>query len=76
MRQLKAPWEGYQLQRATIGFMMIFIFAIAGLQLVSFFLELTTGTSVSPGIANTAHLSGAAIGAVLGRLNFFGWRQT
>lgn len=76
MRQRQAPWEGYQLQKATIAFMMIFIFGIAGIQLVSFLLELTTGESFSPGIANTAHLSGAAIGAVLGKLNFFGWTVT
>jgi GlpG protein len=76
MRQRQAPWEGYQLQKATIAFMMIFIFGIAGIQLVSFLLELTMGKSFSPGIANTAHLSGAAIGVVLGKLNFFGWKIT
>lgn len=73
MRQRKAPWEGYQLQKATIAFMMIFIFAVAGLQVVAFIAELTLGETFSPGIANTAHLSGAAIGALLGGLNFFSW---
>lgn len=73
VRQQRAPWEGYQLQRATMLFMMVFILGMAAVQALSFVLDLTIGTSLSPGIANTAHLSGAAVGLLLGRLPFFGW---
>ena len=74
MRQRVAAWEGYPLQYATITFIAFFILAMAGLQLTSFFLEVYYNTSISPGIANTAHLSGALMGAILGRLKFFSWR--
>lgn len=75
-RQRYAPWEGYQLDKMTIIFMLIFIFAMAALQIFSFVLEKSLDVSISPGIANTAHLSGALIGLVLGRMNFFSWRST
>lgn len=74
MRQKLTPWEGYPLQRSTFNFMMYFILAMFGIQLVSFFLEVEKLTSVIPGIANTAHLSGAALGAILGSLPFFSWK--
>lgn len=74
MRQRIAPWEGYPLPKATIAFMMFFIFAVFFLQLVSFYLETKQHVSFSPGIANTAHLSGAFIGVILGRLSFFSWK--
>jgi GlpG protein len=71
MRQKKAPWEGYPLQRATVTFLMVFICAMFALQLVSFYLEVAQQAPMAQGIANTAHLSGAAFGAILGRLSFF-----
>lgn len=74
MRQKKAAWEGYQLQPSTFTFIMVFIIAMFGIQLLSFFSEIYTQTSFSPAIANTAHLSGAAIGAVLGTLDFFAYK--
>ena len=75
MRQKHAPWEGYQLDRVTVLFLALFILIMATVQFVSFFLEKTLGFSISPGIANTAHLSGAAIGFLLGRLNLFSWSR-
>lgn len=74
MRQRVAAWEGYPLQRSTINFMLFFIAAMMGLQLISLYLEINHDTTISPGIANTAHLTGAAFGAILGRLSFFSWK--
>ncbi len=74
MRQKVAAWEGYPLQKATINFMIFFILAMLSIQLVSFYLEINHEMSISPGIANTAHLAGAAFGALLGRLSFFSWK--
>lgn len=71
MRERVAPWEGYPLNRATILFIVFFIGAIFALQLVSFFVELFTTHSFAPNIANTAHIAGALIGAILGRFPFF-----
>lgn len=70
-RQHKAPWEGYLLHRSTIAFIAVFVVAMLAIQLVSFFFEALENFSFSPGVANTAHLSGALIGYLIGRLNFF-----
>lgn len=70
-RQYLAPWEGYRMDRATKIFIYIFIFGMAAFQLVSFITEISTGVSFSPGIANTAHLSGLALGAILGHMTYF-----
>lgn len=74
MRQKIAPWEGYPLQKATINFMVFFILAMLAIQVVSFYTEVYHQLSISPGIANTAHLTGAALGAILGRLSYFSWK--
>lgn len=74
MRQRVAPWEGYPLEKSTINFILLFIFAMAALQVVSFYLEVAHHVSIAPGIANTAHLSGALSGLLLGRLRFFSWK--
>ncbi len=73
-RQKIAPWEGYPIQRSTLLFLTFFILAMFGLQFTSFILQLFSSVEFSPNIANTAHLSGALIGALLGRLKFFSWR--
>lgn len=70
-RQVDAPWEGYQLQRSTFIFMMIFIFGMLGLQMFSFALEIATGTTLSTSIANAAHISGAAFGLILASIPYF-----
>ncbi len=75
VRQRKAAWEGYQLQGATFAFIAIFILAMFALQTASFFLEVYGDLSLSPGIANTAHLSGAVLGFILGHFNFFAWKN-
>lgn len=71
VRQRVAPWEGYQLQKSTFAFIMLFIFGMFALQLIAFLLRMTTGEELGISIANTAHISGAAIGVLLGITPFF-----
>lgn len=74
MREKIAPWEGYPLNRSTILFLLFFILAILGLQIVSFCLQIFTSYTFAPNIANTAHIAGAVIGALLARSHFFAQR--
>jgi GlpG protein len=74
MREKIAPWEGYPLNRSTILFLLFFILAILGLQIVSFCLQIFTSYTFAPNIANTAHIAGAVIGALLAKLHFFAQR--
>jgi len=74
-RQRYAAWEGYELQRATIVFISAFILAVLGLQIAFFILEvLGRPLPFSGMIANTAHLTGALAGFLLGRSRYFAWR--
>lgn len=75
VRQRKAAWEGYQLDGLTMKFMTFFILGMFVLQAISFYLETTSSMSISPGVANTAHLSGALAGFVLGQFNQFEWKS-
>ncbi len=74
MREKIAPWEGYPLHRSTMLFLGIFIFAMCGLQIVSFFVQTFSDLPFVLNIANTAHIVGAFLGALLGRFSFFAWR--
>lgn len=74
-RQRKAPWEGYLLQRSTFGFIAFFILTMFLIQVASFFTEVYYQQSLAPGIANTAHLSGAFLGYLLGKMDFFSQRH-
>lgn len=76
VRQKRAAWEGYQIDRLTFLFMLIFIISMAFIQLLSFFLEKSMDLALSPNIANMAHLTGGLTGYLLGKLNFFSWRHT
>lgn len=71
IRRKRAAWEGYQVQGSTITFLFAFILTMFAIQFISFFLETYQQISISPGIANTAHLAGAACGVILGRFDFF-----
>lgn len=75
VRQQKAVWEGYNLDKATILFMMVYLLAMAAIQFFSFFLERGFSVSISPGVANVAHLTGLLMGYLLGKLNYFSWRH-
>lgn len=70
-RQSQAPWEGYQLQGATIKFMLIFIGGMVCIQFISLLTEAATGTVLTPGIANTAHVTGLIAGLILSRVPYF-----
>lgn len=74
MREKIAPWEGYPLNRGTILFLLLFVLAILGLQIASFVIQVFTSYKFAPNIANTAHIAGAVIGAVLARFKFFAQR--
>jgi len=75
MRQRIAPWEGYPIQKSTFLFLAIFVLAMMGIQIVSFVME-ASGKEFMFNIANTAHVSGGIIGAILGRFSFFAWRSS
>ncbi|MBA2369666.1 MAG: rhomboid family intramembrane serine protease [Candidatus Protochlamydia sp.] len=74
VRQKDAPWEGYQIDRLTFLFMMIFIGGMGLLQLISFIMEVAFKIHLPLNIANTAHISGGLLGFLLGKLNYFSWR--
>jgi GlpG protein len=75
MRQKRAAWEGYQIDRLTLIFMLLFIMSMAGIQLLSFILEKSFALAFSPNIANMAHLTGGVMGFIFGSLSFFSWRH-
>ena len=75
VRQRKTPWEGYLLQKSTFGFIAFFILTMFLIQVASFFSEVYYQQSLAPGIVNTAHLSGALMGWLLGKLEFFSQRH-
>lgn len=70
MRQKRAPWEGYPMQRSTFLFLALYLIAMFGLSVFSFFTQSFTNLPLTPNIANTAHLVGAGVGIFLGRLSF------
>jgi GlpG protein len=76
MRQKYAPWEGYQLDRLTLFFMLIFVLGMAGIQITSFVLQKFFNIHFSANLANTAHIVGGLVGIGAGRISFFNWRQT
>ncbi|MDN3506006.1 MAG: rhomboid family intramembrane serine protease [Simkaniaceae bacterium] len=70
-RQKTAPWEGYPLNRTTFTFVLIYLFAMVGLEILSLVSSLVFAKEISVGIANTAHIVGGVTGYLLGRINFF-----
>lgn len=75
VRQKKATWEGYHIDKMTLGFICVFIGGISLLQFISFILEKSIHVAFSPNIANMAHLTGAFVGYLLGQTRFFSWRH-
>jgi GlpG protein len=74
MRERIAPWEGYPLNRSTVLFLGLFVLGMLALQLISFFVQLFTALPFILNIANAAHIFGALLGALLGRLPTFAWK--
>lgn len=75
-RQRVAPWEGYPMEKVVFLFIGIYLAGLFVLELISF-LALLGGKEFLFGlqIANTAHVTGAIAGLILGRLSFFRWRS-
>ncbi|MBJ7448734.1 MAG: rhomboid family intramembrane serine protease [Parachlamydiales bacterium] len=75
VRQYKAPWEGYLLQRSTLLFIGFYVLVMLALQIGLFFMELY-GPKVDNiiGIANTAHIVGLMCGVIMAQFKFFAWR--
>jgi GlpG protein len=76
IRQKVAPWEGYPLPRMTLLFIFFYIVAMIGLEVFSFFLQITALSNLTPNIGNTAHVTGGIIGILLAKLPFFARRST
>ena len=72
-RQKKAPWEGYPLQKVIFLFLGVYVILMFVLSFFSFITEIVGMNLFTPNIANTAHIVGALVGFLLGRLNFFSW---
>lgn len=75
IRQKRAAWEGYQLEKSTLGFIALFILFMFSIQILSFFLEISGGSALPIGIANTAHMVGGISGILLAYTNWFSWRS-
>ncbi len=75
MRQKRAPWEGYPLQKGTILFLLFFVLAMFAIELFTFSLQMLSLIQLTPNIANTAHIIGGLVGILLGRFSFFARRM-
>lgn len=71
MRQKKAPWEGYSVQKSALLLLFFFVAAMLALDGVIWILKLFFNLSPALQIANTAHVVGGLTGAFLGRLSWF-----
>ncbi len=71
MRQKRAPWEGYPLNKPTIVFILLFVLAMFVLEISTVVLQLLGVVDLSAHIANTAHIVGGVTGIFLGRLSLF-----
>ncbi len=71
VRQKLAPWEGYPLQKTTILFIAVYIAALFGLEIFSAVKNAVSTSPLSSNIANTAHIIGGLIGALLAFCPFF-----
>lgn len=70
MRKRMANWE-YSIHPTMIYFLGVFVLAMFALQVGAFLVTVFTTKTLPLNIANAGHLSGALLGIVLGRLNFF-----
>lgn len=75
-RQRVAPWEGYLLHRLTLIFLGAFILGMFVLQIGFFFIQAFTKSTLSIGIANTAHIVGGLVGFFFGRSKFMSYKKS
>lgn len=66
IRTKRAPWEGYPLSKSGIGLLFIYILFLSLIELFGQVFVYLGGTTVVSPIANTAHLTGALFGGLLG----------
>jgi GlpG protein len=71
MRQRKAPWEGYSVQKSALLLLFFFVGAMVALDGVIWGLRLFFTKLPTLQIANTAHVVGGITGILLGRLPWF-----
>lgn len=72
MRQKKAPWEGYSVQKSALLLLFFFVTAMVALDGIIWGLRLFfTNLAPTLQIANTAHVVGGLTGAFLGNLSWF-----
>lgn len=72
-REKLAPWEGYPLQKTIFFFLAIYVVLMFVLSFFSFVTQIVGLNLFTPNIANTAHLVGALVGYLLGKMSFFSW---
>jgi GlpG protein len=72
-REKLAPWEGYPLQKTIFFFLAIYVVLMFVLSFFSFVTQIVGMNLFTPNIANTAHLVGAFVGYLLGKMPFFSW---
>ena len=76
VRQRRAPWEGYTVQKSTLLFLLFFVLAMFLIEVLTFLLQVFSIIQIAPNIANTAHIVGGLVGLLLGKLSFFGRRSS
>jgi rhomboid protease GlpG len=70
-RKRLAPWEGYAIPNSTFLFLGLFVIGMLLLQVLSFIFQSFGSNFFQYNIANTAHISGAIAGWLLGKCQFF-----
>ncbi|MDQ5955970.1 MAG: rhomboid family intramembrane serine protease [Candidatus Rhabdochlamydia sp.] len=71
MRQKKAPWEGYSVQKSALLLLFFFVTAMVVLDGIIWGIRLFFHLTPTLQIANTAHVVGGLTGAFLGYLSWF-----
>jgi len=74
VRQKKAPWEGYPLNRSTLIFVLVFVLSMFLIEIITLASNLIFDKQISVSIANTAHIVGGLTGALLALLPLFARR--
>lgn len=74
VRQRKAPWEGYFLQKATFAFLAVYVLGLVLLGMISLALSITGVVDLNIPIANSAHLAGGIAGYLFGISPLARWK--